>query len=501
MNAKLDMSGLAERSELSRYKWQNGSVFLGRLHADHGINAVAGIADDRHLVVQAGSRGGKGVSFIIPNLIEWQGGAVVIDPKGEAASITAVRRGNDEQRKGSGSSVKKTLGGRVAILDPMGVVRGAARSQNYRVNYDPMTEIDITGVDAVNAIETMVEGIVTAEQGGSAAHFSDTAATILAGVIEAVLIGEPKERHSLPFVRKVIAGGSHTILAALDKAENGYLAPAALGLIDDVGDNEMGSISSTLGRNLKWLSDPRIQSHMIGGSFSLRQAVCDGWTVYICIPPRMIPRFSRWLRLIVNVAFDAKMSTPLHAQQGLQSLFILDEFAALGHFKLIEDAAAYMAGYGIKLVPIIQNIGQIKKHYGQNWETFLANAGAILSWSTNDHETEEYISKRCGQIIVTEDGRSYSENFKKTGLFQTEKLEGYSSSRSRSQHERPVRRPSEIHYQAARHTGRAFVIPADTRPFTIERLSYFDQKRFRGLYDSPEAIAGWEKRFQERRKK
>ena len=73
-------------------------------------------AGDRHLLTVAPTRAGKGVAAIIPNLLTYAGSALVIDPKGENAMITAIRRGSgDEARKIEG------LGQEVHIVDPWGI--------------------------------------------------------------------------------------------------------------------------------------------------------------------------------------------------------------------------------------------------------------------------------------------------------------------------------------------------------------------------------------------
>ena len=53
-----------------------------------------GYEDDRHVLLVSGSRSGKGAGIIIPNLCRWPGSCVVIDPKGENATVTAERRGS-----------------------------------------------------------------------------------------------------------------------------------------------------------------------------------------------------------------------------------------------------------------------------------------------------------------------------------------------------------------------------------------------------------------------
>ena len=96
------MEGFAGCDELLQYKMREGSFYLGRVHPDHGANFQAGIADDRHLFLMAGSRSGKGVSFLVLNAVLWPGALFMIDPKGEAASITAMHRATRGEAIGRG---------------------------------------------------------------------------------------------------------------------------------------------------------------------------------------------------------------------------------------------------------------------------------------------------------------------------------------------------------------------------------------------------------------
>ena len=486
--AKANVDGFASKPELEAYRYAQGAFRLGLIHSDHGADFDAGIFDDRHLFIVAGSRAGKGTTMIIRNLVHWQGGMVCIDPKGENASITAIRRGQEtSETRSSGTQVRSGnfLGQRVAILDPFNTVRGPARL--YRVTYDPLGDIEIGVDDEASQILAISEAIVLAEK-GSGSHFSESAETIMAGLIEAVIHTEKSSERSLTTCRDVAIGGMANLKAYLDastETEAG-LAADAFTLLDSVGEEEGGSFISTLSRQIKWLADPRMQRHLRTGSFSLVQAIRENASVYICIPPSRIPGMRRWLRAIVRVALDAKMNSPL-AHQGQQTLFMLDEFYALGHMQLIEDAAAYMAGYGIKLVPVIQNIGQVKKLYDKNWETFIGNAGGIIAWGLNDLETEKYVSDRMGPVMGWE--RAYSESRSRpaaeimtTSLNQSENI---------SLKERAIRWPSEVHIEGARPEMRAFVIPADGAPFMVRRIEYMDDDG-EGVFDSPATIRTWE---------
>ena len=482
---KRSIAGFATREELKEVELQEAGFRLGEIHPDHGgRRAEAAIDDDRHLFIVAGTRAGKGTTMIIPNLLHWAGGVVCIDPKGENASITAMRRASAEDAAGSGTQVKKHLGQEVFILDPFRIVRGPART--FRVRYDPLSDIEVGEPQESDQILTVAEAVVVSE-GDKAKHFSDAAETLLAGLIEAVLHGKSPDK-TLTGCRHIFQKGSGELKRVLKEAPltDAGLAKDALALIEDAGEDEGGGFLTTLSRQLRWLADPRMQSHLSESDMSLVEAVRQGASVYICVPPSRIPRMSRWLRLIVRIALDAKMNSPFE-HRGERCLFLLDEFYSLGHMQIIEDAAAYMAGYGIKLLPVIQNIGQVKKLYEKNWETFLGNAGAIIAWGLNDLETEKYISDRMGPVKGWE--KSYSET---RNLKVGDPLENQGSiSASQSQREMAIRWPSEIHADGARKEMRGFVITADGAPFMVQRVEYMSGAHA-GLYDSPEAIDAWE---------
>lgn len=481
------MEGMAKGAELERYALKSGAFFLGRIHEDHGESTAAGVSDDRHVFIVAGSRSGKGVSFGIPNALLWQGPLFVIDPKGEAASIAALRRASLDAARGTGTSVRSFLGQEVAILDPLKQVRGPARA--FQVSYNPLSDIDLNVGGGVRAIHAAADALIHTET-GVGAHFSETAETVVSGVIEAILVKEPRENQTLLRMREVLLQGFDELMLYLCAVDTrAGLAREAASIMGEAGPNEWGSIRTTFSRSLKWLAQPDMQAHIAASGFSLKRAVQSGWSVFVALPPAEIPAFKSWLRLIVRTAIDAKIAMGLHTG-GHQTLFLLDEFPTLGRFKVIEESAGYMAGYGMKLVPIIQNIGQVKELYAKNWETFLGNAGAIIAFGLNDHETERYISERLGRVFIHEHTHSQSSGV--SGQLIGGSINAGGSWNSARQ-ERPVRLPNEVHAQGAREQMRAFVIPASGRGFTVRRQSYFDLPD--GLFDSPAFIARWEERF------
>lgn len=470
------MAGFAPLSDLRHYAMRSGSLLLGELHPDHGASFPVGLSDDRHVFMVAGTRSGKGLTVGIPAALTWEGPLFAIDPKGEMASITALRRASADDARGTGTSVRHFIGQKVGILDPLHQVRGPARA--FRVDYNPLADIDMSKGGGVRAIHSLAGSIITPEE-GTGKHFAETAETIVAGIVEAVKLKEPPERQTLPQVRAVLLSGYDALLGYLEGVETAAgLAREAAAVVDEVGTDEWGSHRSTLSRNLKWLAEPDMQNHLAESGFSLRKAISEGWSVFVCLPPEEIASNKGWLRSIVRTVMDAKIAAGVY-QTGPHMLALLDEFPTLGHFEMLKDSAGYMAGYGVKLVPIIQNIGQLKEHYPRNWETFLGNAGAIIAFGLNDLETEKYMADRLGTISAMETSVGHSAN-------------GMSAGRSinTARHDRPIRFPNEIRSEAARETMRAFVVPASGAGFTILRQPYTALPS--GLYDSPKFIRQWE---------
>lgn len=479
----------ANLAELKAAQWQPGRFLLGEVPRELsrsqlliGTGKAGRIQDDdRHVFLVAQTGAGKGASIIIPNLIEWRGSALVIDPKGENATLTAMRRGRQADANQAGSSVTECLGQDVFILDPYGIVAGPAR--HYVGDYNPLAGLDIKDDGVGTAINMIAEAIVVSEK-GKGQHFSDNAQALLAGVIEYVLHDFPPEEHTLVTVRSLLLGGFKDLQWKLGRVKTrSGLAAEAAAIIQQVGGEEGGGLYTTLSRNLRWLADTNMQDHLSAASSFSLAALKDGMaTVYVVLPPKLMALQRRWLRLITNMAL-LHLQSRLHPKDKPQCLFVLDEFPLLGHLHEIEIAAGLMRGYGLKLLPAIQNIGQLKDHYPANWETFLGNAGAIITFGLNDLETQKYISERLGKYERADVEISTTRS--------TSTSNGPRSSRTTGTTEQvkrqfvDLRTPDEVQRDTARETLRMYVIRADGYPFLLNRVPYFS------LYkpDRYEAIA------------
>jgi type IV secretion system protein VirD4 len=74
---------------------------------------------------------------------------------------------------------------------------------------------------------------------------------------------------------------------------------------------------------------------------------------------------NRWFRLFVNLALEA-MEREKHKPE-IPVLAVLEEFHVLGYMQQIETAAALVAGFGMKLLIVLQDLTQLKRHYCEGW--------------------------------------------------------------------------------------------------------------------------------------
>ena len=81
-------------------------------------------------------------------------------------------------------------------------------------------------------------------------------------------------------------------------------------------------------------------------------------------------------------------------------LFILDEMPALGRLTMVEQAYGLMAGFGIQLWGITQDLCQLRKVYGEDYESFIGNSGVVAYFGSPDKTSADYFSDLCGVTTV-----------------------------------------------------------------------------------------------------
>lgn len=309
------------------------------------------------------------------------------------------------------------------------------------------------------------------------------------------------------------------------EAFDGIIAGGARTLLD-MGDRERGGVLSTARRNLEFLERPAMRAVLTTSSFDLHALKTDpqGLSVFLCLPPQRMVDTGRWLRMIVNAALDLMYEITMSSEDddrddsqtatGHPVLFLLEEFASLKHMEIIEHAAGFAAGFGVKLWVIIQDINQLKRYYRDGWETFLGNAGLIQAFANSDTSTLEFLSKKCGEVEVAQMVRNINTQLSAStsdpstyqrfagllnarspaslltapvGLMMDAQSTGQSASSSTAYNQQiqkaPLLLPDEIERAFAREEMSQLVLIKGKNPVVLNRTNYFDHPRFAGLFD------------------
>jgi type IV secretion system protein VirD4 len=197
-------------------------------------------------------------------------------------------------------------------------------------------------------------------------------------------------------------------------------------------------------------------------------------TIYLCLEAMRMGTHARWLRLMILLALSIMERTRVKPPAPV--LFILDEFPVLGYIQAIETAAGLMAGFGVKLWVILQNIGQLKRHYKDTWQTFMANSGVLTAYGIVDQETLEALSKRLGHMRMVEQVS--------TGAVGSALTSGAAAFRD-DRHDVPLLADYEISRIFKREQNRMLILGAGSLPAVVERFIYHDKKDefFKDLYD------------------
>jgi len=440
-----------------------------------GWGQVVRYNGDGGLMMVAPPRTGKARDVLVGALLEYQQSCIVIDPKGQLAAITKARR---ERPKNEGG-----LGQRVIVLNPFNVwpeILGPS------AHYNPMSLLDPTQEDWDADCMKLAEGLI-ARDNEKDSHWTDRARTLLTGIIGQLAAHGREGKKNLAEVRRILTEDFEfedpetkktvikpLLVAVAQAAKNSphaFIRQSLAGYANEDPRNagELESFKENAKKQTEFLGMETMARNLRGdGDFRFADLKEQPTTVYIILPDNRLDICGKWFRLVVASALDDLW----RGEKGTyRVLAILDEFAQIGHLNVLENAAGAAAGRGVQLWPVIQNIPQLKKDYGEVWETFLSSSDIRQFFAPRDQTTAKYVSDTVGQRTVTTAGQS-NQN---ASLFH----QGGGSSDSSGQAGQPLIRPHEI---SGLGPNESLVIGPRNIVVDGLRQPYFHTPEFKGLY-------------------
>lgn len=409
---KFSTARFAGSLETMSHVYKPGNIYLGRLRL-LGIPAIQPIGIDgrggKHLCMMAGTGSGK-TTHLISMLGLHDGTAFIIDPKGQIASVIARRFG-----EGGNGVIGKNM--KVVIFDPSGLVT----EHRYLLGkWNPFVEIQSAadraverGLDPAHAIVDFAQKIANSlviQTPKQDPFWTGASRDFLHGLILHIYTTEPPERQNLGRLYQLLTvglsdesqnnnSGFDMLLWTMSQNHHfgGVIAQSTAGLVD-AGQQTAGSVLITMREQLQWLKLPALQQVSEDSSFRLEELHKEKLVLFVCAKFTDISTtFPGWFRLlsILALAVFEDINRPLKRP----CLFVLDEFPSLGKIDAVEISAPTMRSYGVRLLVISQNIGQLRALY-ENWETFIGNSECTWWMGTKHSDNLSYLETKLGRVTV-----------------------------------------------------------------------------------------------------
>ena len=429
-----------------------GGLIVGRELTGAKLLRYAGPS---HLITIAPTRSGKGVGAIVPNLLTADRSVFCVDPKGENARITLRAR----RRFGP-----------VYVLDPFEI------SGTHGAAFNPLSALDSFGIDLAEDAAGIAEALVHDPPGQVAdAHWNEEARALIAGLILHVVCSEPPERRTLSLVRRYLTCPAPEFCALMRKMgasgdAHGLVARAANRQLAK-SDREAAGVLSSAQRHTHFLDSPRMTRVMERSDFSFADLKAETATVFLVLPPDRMAVHARWLRLMTCQALGDLARAPSRSTPPV--LFLLDEFAALGRLEPVERAFGLMAGYGVQLWPILQDIHQLRSTYGERAGTFLSNAGVLQLFNVADIDTATWVSRSLGAATQV-----YSTASASTSSSPMQPFDTHGSGSAVHEVRRDLLTPDEVMRLA---WDQALLLRPGGAPALVRKVRYFADGEFANL--------------------
>lgn len=321
----------------------------------------------QHIFLMAPTGSGKGVSFVIPNLLSLQESVIIHDIKTENYAMTSGWRASQGQS--------------IYLFEPLN-----PEGKTHR--YNPLDFISKKPDQMFNDIQRIAHILVPDNCYSSHAEIRN-----LFIAIGLYIIADPKKTKSFGEIYRVLQGD---IFHELITSKNLKIHDSGLCLIDNFLNKESGvrsDIISSLSSYLELWGNPLIDYATSKSDFNPAEFRREKATLYVGLQPGDIKRLRPLMQFFYqNMAHS--LCTPANNKEDTHGVvFILDEFPTLGKMDIFTDSIPYFRGYNVRLLMIAQNLNDIKANYCEKGtNSLLSNSTFKVAFTAKDTDTANFIS-------------------------------------------------------------------------------------------------------------
>lgn len=349
------------------------------------------------VILAAPTRSGKGVGVVIPNLLDYRESAVVLDIKQENFDLT--------------SGWRKSIGHEVYLFNPFAEDRRTHR-------WNPMTYVSPDPAFRVSDLQSIAAMLYPDADDKDKFWVSQARNAFLAFslyLFERYEQDRSAEKPTLGAVLRVASGDGGELKPYLQKLVqapflSSHAQTAFAGLLSQA-DVTFASIIGSFREPLNPWLNPVLDAATSADDFRLDDVRRRRMTIYVGIQPNKLAES----RLIVNLFFsqlinvNTKVLPQNDASLKHQCLLLMDEFTAIGRVDIIAKAVAYMAGYNLRLLPIIQSMAQLDAVYGKEVSrTIITNHALQIIYAPREQQDANDYSEMLGYTTIRRRARTRS---------------------------------------------------------------------------------------------
>jgi type IV secretion system protein VirD4 len=355
-----------------------------------GAGVVLGVLPDgqfltdngpRHVACIAPTRSGKGVGQVIPTLLTWPGSVLVHDMKGENWQHTAGYRAGFSN---------------VIYFNPTDPARSA--------HFNPLMEVRVDE-NQIRDVQNIADQIVDPHGKGKESHWDRAADQFFLAVILHVLHAEADK--SLYGISRFLSDPTRTFAATLQRMKNTphkdamaheRIAAGAQAMLNKAEEERSGVLSSALAF-LGLYADPIVARNTADSDFRITDLMRGNHplSLYIVVPDSDRLRLKPLTRLMITLITQRLVEVLNPEENKHRLLMLLDEFPRLGRMQFLSDALSYLAGYHIKVMLIMQSLGQLDapESYGKG-NTIVESCHSRCFYTPQDPHTAQWIADSLG---------------------------------------------------------------------------------------------------------
>jgi len=330
-----------------------------------------------HIMVVAPTRSGKGVGIATPNLLNFSGSIICLDLKHENHKNTAGFR---EQY------------GRVYKWSPM--------AEDGRSHcYNPFSSISKDKFRRITELQIFATTLIQ-EPVHSDPVWAEEAQALFIGL--ALYVFETQENPTIGAINRLLGSEADLgdICRNIVKTHKELPSSIAIPLNNfaNKAAKERSGVKTTINKALKLWNNPAVDAATSRSDFDISSLRTQRASIYVSVGTEEIATLAPLLRIFFEQTIKTLSRRKPGAHEPHQVLIVLDEFHMLGRMDIMKTAFSLLAGYNVRVMAIVQSLGWLDTIYDRATRNGILSCCAHqIFFATNDPETEEYVSRACGE--------------------------------------------------------------------------------------------------------